>query len=284
MSRFLFFLFLGVVPPAAGPQVIPLYPGQAPGSESWSWTEQSSIDATTGILRLSNVTRPTLSVFLPEKERATGAGMLVVPGGAFRILAFNHEGTEVAEWLNSIGVAAFVLKYRVMRSDDLAQLPREAQQARMKEAMAFGVADALQAMRILRSRASEWGLDPARIGAVGFSAGGYITANVALTDDESARPAFAASIYAYFPEERPVPAAAPPLLLVHAADDRTVPVEHSLRLFQMWRRAARPAELHVFQSGGHGFGMRPKGLPVDGWTARLRDWLAAQGMLTAARR
>ena len=284
MSRFLFFLFLGVVPPAAGPQVIPLYPGQAPGSESWDWAEQSLIDPTTGILRLSNVTRPTLSVFLPETERATGAGMLVVPGGAFRILAFNHEGTEVAEWLNSIGVAAFVLKYRVMRSDDLAQLPRQVQQARMKEAMGLGVADTLTAMRILRSRASEWRLDPARIGIVGFSAGGYITANVALTDDESARPAFAAPIYAYFPEERPVPAAAPPLFLVHAADDRTVPAEHSLRLFQMWRRAGRPAELHVFQGGGHGFGMRSKGLPADGWTARLRDWLAAQGMLTVARR
>jgi len=264
--------------------VIPLYPGQAPGSESWDWAEQSLIDPTTGILRLSNVTRPTLSVFLPETERATGAGMLVVPGGAFRILAFNHEGTEVAEWLNSIGVAAFVLKYRVMRSDDLAQLPRQVQQARMKEAMGLGVADTLTAMRILRSRASEWGLDPARIGIIGFSAGGYITANVALTEDESARPAFAAPIYAYFPEERPVPAAAPPLFLVHAADDRTVPAEHSLRLFQMWRRAGRPAELHVFQAGGHGFGMRSKGLPVDGWTARLRDWLAAQGMLTATQR
>lgn len=284
MSRILLFLLFGVIPPPAGPQVIPLYPGPAPGSESWNWAEQSSLDAQSGILRISNVVRPTVSVFLPPKERATGAGVLVVPGGAFRILAFNHEGTEVAEWLNSIGVAAFLLKYRVMRTDDLAGVPKEVQQARMKEAMGFGAADALEAMRLLKRRAAEWGVDPARIGILGFSAGGYITAAVALTEDDSARPAFAVPVYAFFPEERPVPAAAPPLFLVHAADDRTVPPEHSVRLFQMWRKAGRPAEMHIFEAGGHGFGMRAKGLPVDGWTARLRDWLAAQGMLTTARR
>jgi acetyl esterase/lipase len=190
----------------------------------------------------------------------------------------------VAEWLNSLGVAAFLLKYRVMRSDDAAGLSREALAARMKEAMGFAVADALEAMRIVKRRAAEWGVDAARIGILGFSAGGYITANVALTEDDSARPAFAVPVYAFFPEERPAPAAAPPLFLVHAADDRTVPAEHSLRLFQMWRKAGRPAEMHIYEAGGHGFGMRRKGLPVDGWTERLREWLAAQGMLTTARR
>ncbi|MCS7043718.1 MAG: alpha/beta hydrolase [Bryobacteraceae bacterium] len=284
MSRLLVFLLFGVIPPPAGPQVIPLYPGAAPGSESWDWTEQSSMDPQTGILRISNVTRPTVSVFLPERSRATGTGVVIVPGGAFRILAFNHEGTEVAEWLNSMGVAAFLLKYRVMRTDDLAGVPKEVQQARAKEAMSFGVADALEAMRMVKRRAAEWGVDPARIGILGFSAGGYITAQVALTEDESARPAFAVPVYAYFPEERPVPAAAPPLFLVHAADDRTVAPEHSVRLFQSWRKASRPVEMHIFEAGGHGFGMRAKGLPVDGWTARLREWLAAQGMLTTARR
>ena len=284
MSRLLIFLLFGVIPPPAGPQVIPLYPGAAPGSESWDWAETSSMGPQDGILRIANVTRPTVSVFLPPKDRATGAGIVIVPGGGFRILAFNHEGTEVAEWLNSLGVAAFLLKYRVMRTGDPEGASREVQEARRKEAMALGVADALEAMRTVRRRAAEWGVDPARIGILGFSAGGYITANVALTADESARPAFAVPVYAFFPEDRPAPSAAPPLFLVHAADDRTVPAEHSLRLFRMWRQAGRPAELHVYEAGGHGFGMRRKGLPVDGWTERLREWLAAQGMLTTARR
>jgi acetyl esterase/lipase len=282
--RFLVFLMFGVIPPPAGPQTLALYPGAAPGSEAWEWKETAAMGEKDGILRIANVTRPTVSVFLPEHGRATGAGVVIVPGGGFRILAFNHEGTEVAEWLNSLGVAAFLLKYRVMRTDDLESVPKEMQDARRKEAMAFGVADALEAMRLVKRRAAEWGVDGERIGILGFSAGGYITANVALTEDAGARPAFAVPVYAYFPEERPVPAGAPPLLAVHAADDRTVPAAHSVRLFQMWRQAGRPSELHVFERGGHGFGMRRQGQPVDGWTERVREWLASQGMLTTARR
>lgn len=282
--RFLVFLLMGVIPPPAGPQVLPLYPGAAPGSEAWDWRETAAMGEKDGILRIANVTRPTVSVFLPEPGRATGAGVVVVPGGGFRILAFNHEGTEVCEWLNSLGVAAFLLKYRVMRTDDLGGVSKEAQDARRKEAMGFGVTDALEAMRVVKRRAAEWGVDAERIGILGFSAGGYITAHVALTEDAEARPAFAVPVYAYFPEERPVPAGAPPLLAVHAADDRTVPAAHSVRLFQVWRQAGRPAELHIFERGGHGFGMRRQGQPVDGWTERVREWLASQGMLTTARR
>ncbi len=281
--RFLVLLMFGVIPPPAGPQTLALYPGAAPGSEAWEWRETAAMGEKDGILRIANVTRPTVSVFLPERGRATGAGVVVVPGGGFRILAFNHEGTEVAEWLNSLGVAAFLLKYRVMRTDDLAGISKQEQDERRKQAMAFGVADAMEAVRLVKRRAAEWGVDADRIGILGFSAGGYITANVALTEDAEARPAFAVPVYAYFPEERPVLAGAPPLLAIHAADDRTVPAAHSVRLFQMWRQAGRPAELHIFERGGHGFGMRRQGQPVDGWTGRVREWLASQGMLTAAR-
>jgi acetyl esterase/lipase len=266
---------------AAEPTIIPLYPGPAPGSESWDWpeTEQASTD---GIRRIANVTRPVLMVYLPDRAKANGTGVIVSPGGGWRILAISHEGEDVARWLNEQGVAAFVLKYRVMRTGDEGEKNKEEAARRRKEAMAMCIADGLAAVKLVRSRANEWGISRDRIGIMGFSAGGYLTAGVALQGSGESRPDFAAPIYPAVPEEVNPPAGAPPLFIVHADDDKTVPpIRTSMRLYTAWKQIGVPVEMHIYTSGGHGFGMRKKNLPVDGWTDRLKDWLGAQGLLAA---
>ncbi len=260
--------------------VIPLYPGPAPGSEDWDWpeTEEPRKDE---IRRLANITRPALAVYLPEKAKANGTAVIVVPGGGFRILAINHEGEDVARKLNEWGVAAFVLKYRVMRTGDAAGNDKAEMDRRRTQAMAFGAADGLAAIQLVRQRAAEWGVRTDRIGILGFSAGGYVTARAAVDGRGSSRPDFAAPVYAYTAGDLTAPPNAPPLFLVHADDDKTVPVlPHSVRLYQEWKKAGVPVEMHVYAQGGHGFGMLRKNLPVDGWTDRLREWMAAQGLLT----
>ena len=266
---------------ATEPTIIQLYPGPAPGSESWDWpeTEQASTD---GIRRIANVTRPVLMVYLPDRTKANGTGVIVSPGGAWRILAISHEGEDVARWLNAQGVAAFVLKYRVMRTGDEGEKNKEEAARRRKEAMAMCIADGLAAVKLVRSRADEWGVSRDRIGIMGFSAGGYLTAGVALQGGGESRPDFAAPIYPAVPEEVNPPAGAPPLFIVHADDDKTVPpIRTSMRLYTAWKQIGVPVEMHIYTSGGHGFGMRKKNLPVDGWTDRLKDWLGAQGLLAA---
>ena len=265
---------------AAEPTIVPLYPGPAPGSETWDWTETEQ-PSTDGIRRIANVTRPALMVYLPDKAKATGTGVVVSPGGGWRILAISHEGEDVARWLNEQGVAAFVLKYRVARTGDEGGKDKEEAARRRKEAMAMGIADGLAAVKLVRSRAEEWGIARDRIGIMGFSAGGYLTAGVALQGNGESRPDFAAPIYPAVPEEIAPPAGAPPLFIVHADDDKTVPpVRTSMRLYAAWKQIGVPVEMHIYTSGGHGFGMRKKNLPIDGWTDRLEEWMRAQGLLT----
>lgn len=277
------FALLAAAALAAEPDVIPIWPGPAPGSEGWTQQERETVGPKDTIRRVSNVTRPTLTVYLPPKG-ANGTGVVVCPGGGFRILAIDYEGHDVARWLNSLGVTAFVLKYRVMRTDDAAEKKPADLAERRKPAMAMAAADGQQAIRVVRSRAAEWNLAPDRIGMMGFSAGGYVTAAAALAADPAGRPDFAAPIYALAPEQATPPAGAPPLFLVHAGDDKTVPpVANSVRLYSEWKKAQLSAELHVYSRGGHGFGLGRKGLPVEGWPGLLRDWLAAQGLLERAR-
>ncbi len=272
--------FLAVPLFSAEPMVIPLYDGPAPGSESWNWSETSTVGPKDTILRIGNVTQPALTVFLPDPAKATGTGVVICPGGGWRILAFNHEGTEVAEYLNSLGVAAFVLKYRVMRTGDEGEKDKAVAAARRKEAQAMGIADGQQAVKMVRAHAAEWGVLPNRIGILGFSAGGWVTSGVALEHDAQSRPDFAAPIYGALPPEFKAPSDGMPLFLVHADDDRTVPpARTSVRLYTAWKEAGFPAEMHIYSAGGHGFGMRKKNLPVDGWTDRLREWLGALGLL-----
>lgn len=257
------------------PKTIPIWPGAAPGSESSSWQETETIGPKDTLRRVSNVTRPTLQIFLPDSSVANGTGIVICPGGGFTHLSIESEGTEVARYLNTIGVAGFVLKYRVARTGDPDEKAGAA--GRRKEAMAFGVADTAQAMRVARAHAAEWHIAPDRLGLMGFSAGGYTTASVALQHDGDTRPAFAAPIYPAAPEDLTVPADAPPLFLLQANDDRLI--GNTIRLYTAWKSANIPVEMHVYARGGHGFGMRKQNLPSDTWYERFRDWLASQSLL-----
>ena len=265
---------------AAEPKMIPLWPGAAPGSESWNYEETDRVGPQDSTRRISNVSHPTLTVYVPESAAATGTAMIVCPGGGFRFLSIDNEGNAVARWLNSIGITAFVLKYRVMRTGDIDEADASKIAERRKQVIPLAIADGQQAIRLVRYRAAEWKIQPDRIGIMGFSAGGYVTAAVGLHHDQDSRPNFIAPIYPGTPDDVTAPADAPPMFLVHADDDQTVAaVDHSIRLYEAWKKDGISAEVHIYSRGGHGFGMRKRNLPIDTWTERLRDWLDVQGLL-----
>lgn len=234
-----------------------------------------------------NVTRPGLIPYLPDPQEANGIAMIICPGGAFHGLAIYHEGHDVARWLQARGVAAFVLKYRTVRTPDSAEvyaeqmkglraLPFEESEKHLEAATRtikpIAIADGLQAIRLVRERAQEFGIEPQRIGIMGFSAGGYVAAYAALHDEPSSRPDFAAVIYGAVIKNVIVPRDAPPLFMALTTSDE-VAVEPSLELYTAWRRCGYPVEMHIYAAGNHGFGMNKTGLPVDGWIDRFWDWL-----------
>lgn len=274
-------------------EVIQVWPAGAPGSKPLASAETSSREQSgeNQITIIRNVSVPTLTVVRPLPGKANGTAMVVLPGGAFMALAWDLEGTEVAHWLAERGITAFVLKYRVSQLElepgqptpDLTTLIRLLQPKRK-----LAIADAGEAVALIRRNATKYGIDPGRVGMMGFSAGAITTLGLVLEAEPARRPDFAAPIYGMAMIEAPVvPAEAPPLFLAHAQDDATVPVQGSTEIFDLWTRAKRPAELHVYTQGGHGFGMRPKQRPVDHWPDAFEAWLASRGLLdrksTAAR-
>jgi acetyl esterase/lipase len=271
---------------------IALWNGPAPGETATLGPEH---DVTTGrdrvaagkrITRITNVTVPTLTVYLPQPKRRTGAAALVFPGGAYQYVAIDIEGTEIAGWLNSLGLVAVLVKYRVPAR---AGLP----------AYVPPLQDAQRAMGMVRARAAEWGIDPARVGAIGFSAGAHLSAtlgthfekrayeHVDKADDLSCRPDFALLIYPgsmlapgsdQLSEELRVTAQTPPSFLVQTEDD-SVRVENSLAYYAALKAAKVPAEMHLYPTGGHGYGLRPSADAVSSWPARAQDWLRSLGVL-----
>ncbi|MBL8214636.1 MAG: alpha/beta hydrolase [Bryobacterales bacterium] len=244
----------------ADPAGIPLYP-----SEKAVDKEESRIGPGDNHRRIANVTRPTMMPFLPAN--GNGAAVIILPGGGFRHLAIDKEGTDVARWLNTMGVAGFVVKYRVMVTDHTTPADREVAQKQ-------GVEDTLAAIRMVRARAAEWKLDAAKIGVMGFSAGGYHAASAALhfTNGET-RPDFAVCVYPAAPQDLTVPKNAPPVLLIHADDDRLAPSANSVPIYLALKKAGIPAAMHIFARGGHGFGMTKSGAPTDRWTDRAAEWM-----------
>ena len=270
-----------------------VWPGKVPG-ETGKVGPEKVLPLKPGekkVKRLTDVSRPTLTVYRPAKDRDTGTAVVIAPGGGYHILAWDLEGEEVAAWLNSIGVTGIILKYRV---------PRRPGEARDKPPPG-PLQDAQRALSLVRSKAGEWGIDPKRIGMLGFSAGGDLTARTATNFDRrayepsddidkvSCRPDFAVLIYPGYlvrkgtlelaPAIR-VSKQTPPAFFVHANDDPVTPL-NSVAMYVALKKAGVSAELHVYASGGHGFGLRPSKHPCSTWPKRCEEWLRDRGLLGA---
>jgi len=273
---------------------IPLWPGLAPGDDGKLGPEHDSTKhdpnakPRTEVIRLANVSTPTVTVYRPEPDRANGTAIVVCPGGGYHILAWDLEGTEVCEWLKGLGVTAVLLKYRVP--------------GRGAQRHTASLQDAQRALGLVRHRAREWNLDPQRIGILGFSAGGHLAAAASNqfetrsypplddADRTSCRPDFTVLIYpAYLVvKENPsklapeiaVSAATPPAFMVMTQDDQ-IGVENVFTYGLALKAVKVPFEAHVYPKGGHGYGLRPSAHAVSTWPQRAEEWLARRGLLKA---
>jgi acetyl esterase/lipase len=276
-----------------------LWPKLAPGTEHWSHTEQETTVPFGRITFVRNVTQPTLTAYLPGPDVATGAAVIICPGGGFYFHSLANEGTEVAQWFAARGVAAFVLKYRLIPTpasdQDFLQLvpyvvlrsgfpldkaKQEAIAGQKRAHVPLAVMDGKHALKVVREHAASWGIDPQRIGMLGLSAGGIIAVSAALEPGaKENRPAFVASIYSPFWLDLTVPEDAPPLFLALANDDPNI-ADGNMPLYSAWKAAGRSVEVHIYAKGGHGFGMRKQGLPCDQWPERVSEWLRAESLLS----
>ncbi|HWL62242.1 MAG TPA: alpha/beta hydrolase [Steroidobacteraceae bacterium] len=308
---------LGAFAAAPAPQEIRLWPGKAPGTENWTVPE-SVTTSPGGERTVSNVSDPTLTVFLPDPAIATGTAVVLAPGGAMRVLGIDGNGTQVAKWLNDKGIAAFVLKYRTVQQAPGARgagpggapraggpgagpgapraggpggagapPPRQEMEIRnananpepgdaaLAEAVQMAIADGQAALRLIRKNAKEWKVDPARVGIMGFSAGGGVAVGTALAQKSDAYPDFLMTMYGPSLVDVNVPAHAPPLFIAVGATHFNV-TNGCLALFAAWKAAGKPAEIHVYDGVSAGFSLAKRGLPVDGWIDRAYEWLVAR--------
>ncbi len=283
-----FLLIAAVAVTSFAQQVIQLpVPGAAKPAESNAEKQYFTKSWNTEIV--TNVTQPSLTVYKPAAGSApSDIGIVICPGGGFMALSINSEGIDVAKWLNGKGVTAFVLKYRLAPTEgDAAEefqrlwsTDKPKLHAILQTAIPAAIADGHAAVEYVKKHASEFGISPDKIGIMGFSAGGTVTAAAALQYSADSRPAFAAPIYpaVSFPRQS-VPDDAPPLFITAATDDNLGLGPDSVRLYQMWTVAHHSAELHMYAKGGHGFGMRITGLPSQHWIDRFWDWLTVEGVL-----
>lgn len=281
-----------------------LWPDGIPGSKTDpSYVEK--ITTTDGrIIRCEKVVTPDLTVFLPAPEKANGAAVLICPGGGYGVLAFDHEGNAIAKWLNDNGIAGIILKYR-LPSDQI-----------MIDKSIGPLQDAQEAMRVIRRNAVSWKINPDRVGVIGFSAGGHLASTLSthyaekvydVKDNTSARPDFSLLIYPVvsmdtlithrgsrnnliglkpseeqvrrFSNELQITADTPPAFLVHSSDDNAVPVMNSIGYYKGLQKNKIPVELHIFQKGGHGYGLSPNGGTESSWPGLCIKWLKAMGLI-----
>lgn len=276
-------------PAFAEPLALKLWPDGPPSAMAPKSDATQKLIASYGgvtATRLSDITEPEIAIFRPEKPN--GAAVIVAPGGGFMFLSYSFEGTQVCEWLNSIGVTAVLLKYRTPTRDE-------------KEPFTLPVQDAQRALGLVRHHAGEWGIDPKRVGLLGFSAGGNLAGHAAWDRgartypqkpelDDPRGPDFLVFIYGggfldatdktKFREGFSVPADAPPAFFAVAHDDKSNPIEAAM-LYLEYKKLNLPAELHIFTKGGHGFGMRKDGKPINDWPQRCAEWMRSMGWLGA---
>ena len=288
------------------PSVIDLWPVKAPDDNAATiggekFIELKTQDGKTYTVAgkstkwLTNVTKPSLTIYRPQKEKDTGATMIICPGGGYHNLGWDVEGEEVAAWLNSIGVTGIILKYRCPRR------PGDVQ----GDPPIGPLKDAQRAVSLVRSKAKEWGIDPSKIGMIGFSAGGHLVGATATSfekrayepiddvDKISCRPDFAIMMYSgYFQvkatkELSPTihkTSAAPPMFLVHASDDSISEVDNTVTMYLAMKHAGVPVEMHIYETGGHGFAVRPVNHPCSEWTVSFLAWLRLHQMLPREQR
>lgn len=278
--------------PAGEGTIIPLYPKGAVASLSTPEIQEQR----DGDLMIRNVSEPTLELFRPVPGRANGTAVIVAPGGGFVGLGYGAGGTTIASALANRGITAFVLKYRTIRSDAVMTKLPPAHQREMDVMMTraqtgipvevprfagepHAVEDGKRAIALLRQRAAKWGIDSRRIGVLGFSAGAYLAVDLAI-GDRATRPDFVGVIYGGL--RTPVPADASPAFIAAAADDEYRPND-AVQLFTAWRQAGAAAELHIYERGGHGFDLRPKGATSDHWFDAFVWWMQSRGMIATAK-
>jgi acetyl esterase/lipase len=289
---------------ADGPQVLDLWPGKAPDEPGTIGAEivrmskpqtRKQVEVTEPTRLVTNVTKPTLTVYRPVKEKDTGVAVLICPGGGYWDLYWQLEGEEVAAWLNSKGITGIILKYRVPRRPD----DTKGEPARRP------LQDAQRAVRLVRSKAKEWGIDPQRIGITGFSAGGHLAIATATSFDKqtyapqddldklSCRPDFAIPVYSGYLKAKDkdaialglsVPKDTPPVFLVHGNDDIVSSPEHSVIMYLALKRAGIPTELHIYANTTHDFGVRSGDHPYAAWTDACLRWMHYQGLLKSPAR
>ena len=281
-------------PPTAGHATIAVWPGAAPGAvanppaEADTTTAKDNLIAGRPVVRLGNVSTPTLTLYQPKGQN-TGAAVVVFPGGGYKILAIDLEGAEVCDWLNSAGITCLVLKYRVPAS---GPYPKSA----------AALEDAQRALGLVRLHAADWGVDPNRIGVLGFSAGAHLAAALSThfdqrlykpldaADKTSCRPDFAVIVYPgylaladkdFAPNPDIVPSEKPPPQFIVQAEDDPVHVENAMVYFMALKNAKVAAELHIYAEGGHGYGLRRTALPVTTWPQAVETWLRTIKILPA---
>ena len=281
------------------PLVVELWPGKVPDESAGIGPEtvvmspkldRKQVEVTDSTRMVTNVTKPTITIYRPEKEKDTGAAMVICPGGGYWNLYWELEGEEVAAWLNSIGVTGILLKYRVPRRPD----EPKGEPARRP------LQDAQRAVSLVRSKAAEWAIDPKRIGMIGFSAGGHLAIATATSfekrsyepsddiDKVSCRPDFAILAYSGYLKAKDknelapglrIPAETPPVFLVHGGADIISDPEHSVQMYLALKRAGVSAELHIYADTAHDFGVRRRDRPCSTWTQSCADWLRQQRFL-----
>ena len=257
------------------------------GNSDINWTGDAkkyfSADWNTEVV--TNVSRPTMEVFQPEASIANGSSVIIAPGGGLFALAIEKEGNLVAKWLNTKGITAFVLKYRLLPTgeDGVKEVMQDWENVfdKVSPILPLSIADGRNAVAYVRENADSWNLEPNKIGLMGFSAGGALTMGVALNSQAGNKPDFIVPVYPWMTVigEYEVPEKNPPMFLVCATDDELLLAADSIELYSKWTQNGGSSELHLYARGGHGFGMDQKGLPSDNWISRFYEWALSEGLV-----